>query len=243
MSADAAAARAARDPPDAREPGRPAGRADRRSCSARSRGRRPRTSCRSTSRACGRGSSRTVSGVSGRAVIVPRVRPATSSASRPGASSTSLRFERLAEEGRRALAGGDRRDGARRSAASRRSPSGVARRSPTSSYEPFAPARAHAPRRAPARGASRTASRPTSPSVGRAALVGEFEALVAAVPAARAAPWPADARALPLRTPGRGARGLPGRAPRARRRARARAVARRCRSSSGRSCARIRRSA
>ena len=43
-------------------------------------------------------------------------------------------------------------------------------------------------------------------------LVGEIEALLADEPAARAAARPAHARALPLRPPGRGARGLPARA-------------------------------
>ena len=75
-----------------------------------------------------------------------------------------------------------------------------------------------------------------------AALVGELEALVARAPAARAPPRPADARALPLGPPGRGARGLPARRGARSSTSSASSRARRCRSSSGRSCGRIRRS-
>ena len=73
-------------------------------------------------------------------------------------------------------------------------------------------------------------------------LIGELEALVARAPAARAAARPAHARAVPLGPPGRGSRRLPGGQARARGRARDRAGPGAAASSSGRSCARNRRS-
>ena len=60
--------------------------------------------------------------------------------------------------------------------------------------------------------ASRSASSATWQRAGTPSWSGELEALVARAPAAGAPPRPADARALPLGPPGRGARRLPGRA-------------------------------
>ena len=76
---------------------------------------------------------------------------------------------------------------------------------------------------------SRRAWRPTSRAGRHAALVSELRQLAGRAPDARAVRRPADARALSQRAPGRGARGLPRRPPRARRpgrhRARSRAAA------------------
>ena len=105
-------------------------------------------------------------------------------------------------------------------------------------YEPFAQTEIAPARGAPAvarRGAHRrrARARPRTPSSSR-----ELEALVAEHPLRERLRGAADARALPLGPAGGGARGLPGRAPRARRRARASSRARSSGSCTARSCAR-----
>ena len=121
------------------------------------------------------------------------------------------RFARLVEDGRRALAAGE--PSTRRRCCARRWRCGAGRRSPS-----WRSSRSRRPRSRGWRSSgwprSRRASRPTSPCGRHAALVGELQQLVAAQPDARAARRAADARALPLRAPGRGARGLPRRAAR-----------------------------
>ena len=90
-------------------------------------------------------------------------------------------------------------------------------------YERFAQPRSRAWRSC-ASPVSRSASSEDLARGRHAELVGELEALVARAPAARAPARPAHARALSLRPPGGSAGGLPGRARRARRRARHRAL-------------------
>ena len=95
---------------------------------------------------------------------------------------------------------------------------------------------------APSGGDSRTGSTAELELDRHADAVVELEGLVARAPAARASARAADDRALPQRPPGRGARRLPGRTTRTRRRARAGARAVRCSSCTRRSCARSARS-
>ena len=86
-------------------------------------------------------------------------------------------------------------------------------------FEPFA-RRASAASRSSGCRARRSGSTPSSRPAATAELVPQLESLVAEHPLPRAARRAADARALPRRPAGGGTRGVPGRAPRARRRAR-----------------------
>ena len=145
------------------------------------------------------------------------------------------RFERLVAEAARAADGGEPGDAAREALA-------LFRGEPLADLadEPFAgrgdpPARGAAPdrggagdRRRPRRGPPPGGRRRDRRAAGRE-------------PAARAAARAADARALPLRAPGRGARGLPARAAHAGRGDRRRAGRRSCGACTRRSCARTRR--
>ena len=137
-------------------------------------------------------------------------RPATSCDVEPGQLDLH-RFEELAAEG-----------GRRRDAGTRRAAEALAERA-----RPVARPAARRPQlralrsrpssrdsRSCARRRSRTGSTPIWRSAATPRLIGELEALTSGAPAARAAARPAHARALPLRPPGRGARGLPRHAPR-----------------------------
>ena len=149
--------------------------------------------------------------------------------------STSCRLERLVSEASRAAA-------ARRPASAAREALALFRGEPLADVadEPFAdagdpPARGAAARRAElAIDADLAAGRHRE-------LVGEIEALRGREPAARAAARAAHARAVPLRPPGRGARGLPARPADAGRGDRRRAVRRAAATCTRRSCARTRR--
>ena len=167
-----------------------------------------------------------------------RARPATCSRSSPTRSTS--RASSACRRGRRGAGRGRARRGG---GALARGAGAVARAGPR---RPRARRRsrrreADAARGAAAGGGRAIGSRPTSRS-GATTSCRRARGAGRRAPAARAAARPAHARALPLGAPGRGARRLPGRAPRARRRARASSRAASCASSSRRSCARTRRS-
>ena len=168
-------------------------------CGARRRPRaRPRP-CRCTSRACARRSA------------TATARDHATAATSCGSSRSELdaeRFERLLAEARAELAAG--RAQRRRRSSRRRSRSGAAGRSRTSPTSRSRSARSRASRScgwprssSSSRRSSRSAATPRSSA--------ELEALIAEHPLPRAPARAADARALPLRPPGRGAAGLPGR--------------------------------
>ena len=142
------------------------------------------------------------------------------------------RFERLLAEGREALAAGDPERAARRPARRART---LARPGAGGVRVRAVRAGGDRPARRPAAGGGRRAdrgrprARPPRRPDRRARGADRRE------PPPRAAARPADARALPLRPTGRGARGLPGCAPRARRRARASSRATSCSDSRSRS--------
>ena len=136
--------------------------------------------------------------------LISRRRPPATACAAPGRA--RRRALRAARRRGAARAAPTVTPSARRSSCARRSRSGAARRSPTSP-EPFAARRDRAARGAAARARSRRASMPTSPPAPRASCVGELQR---SSPSTRCASGsrPADARALPLRPPGRSARDL-----------------------------------
>ena len=130
------------------------------------------------------------------------------------------RFDDLVADGRRALAAGD----PERAAAVLAEALALWRGPPLAdfAYEPFASAEIERLERAAAGGAD-GADRRRSPARSPRRPDRRARDPRRALPAPGAAPWPAHARALPFRTPGRGAPGLQGDAAGARRRARDRA--------------------
>ena len=147
---------------------------------------------------------------------------ATSSTSRRRRSTPSAPRSCCAA-GREALAAGDAGT-ARPSAWARRWRCGAGRRWP-SSPSPSPPARRGAWRSCGSR-CWRSGSRPSSPSAATPRWSGEIEALIARQPLRERARGQLDARPVPRRPPGRGARRLPGGPPGAGRGARHRALAR-----------------
>ena len=150
----------------------------------------PRPS-RSTSRGCARSSAT--------AARDPRARL------RPAASSRSeldlARFEQLARRGAALRSRRARAQTLRRGAGAVAGP-----RARRPGLRGVRAARDRAARGAALGGARGSGSRPISPRAARDELVGELEALVAEHPLRERLRWPADARALPLRAPGGGAR-------------------------------------
>ena len=188
--------------------------------------RRGQDACRCTSRGCARRSA-TPDIVTHDAGGLPPAR-------RPGRARRRAFRRACVEDGRRALADGQP-ERAAAFAARGAERCGAARPSRT-----WRSSRSRRPRSRGSRSSgwprSRRASRPTSRRPARR-LVGELQQLVADASDARAARRAADARALPLRPAGRGARGLPRRAARAGRRSSASSPARSCGACTTRSCA------
>ena len=160
-------------------------------------GRRGARPSRSTSRGCAR---RSATG-DDRGDDAGRLPPARR------AGRARRRALRAARRGRPQRAARRPSGATRRASCARRSRCGAARRSPTSPSS-----RSRRPRSRGSRSSgwprSRRAWRPTLAAGRHAELVAELQRLVAEHPDARAARRAADARALPLRPPGRGARGL-----------------------------------
>ena len=145
------------------------------------------------------------------------------------------RFERLVEEAGDGRAAGGRRAAARGARALARS---RARRFRLRAVRPGGDRAARGGAAARGRDAGRRRPRPRpARRAGRRARGAGGRASAARAPAR-----PADARALPLGPPGRGAGRLPGRPPRCSSTSSGSSRARRCRSWSARSCARTRRS-
>ena len=191
-----------------------------------------RRRCRSTSRGCARRSATPTCSTTTPAGYRLRVRPGELDAER---------FEQRVEDGRRRARG---RATPEQAAALLREALALWRGPPLAdlAFEPFAQAeiaRLEEQRLRRARGARRGRSRRRPARRRSSASCGE---LVAEHPTRERLRGAADARALPLRPPGRGARGLPRGAPAARRRGRASSPGRSCAACRRRSCARTRRS-
>ena len=147
-----------------------------------------------------------------------RRRTATSFGS-PSASLDAVVFQRAARRGTEALARDDPKLAVDR--LRERSRSGAARRSPTSLRVVRAGRRSRGSRSSGSPRSRSESTRPRAPPGRRAHRRARVARRAASAP--RAPPRAADARALSLRSPGRGAAGVPGRPSAARRRARARA--------------------
>ena len=213
-----AAASAARNPPHAREPGRVARRPDRPAVRRGAAVRLPRAFSRSTCHGCARRSSPTEGGEQTGMIVTK----APGYLVRVERDELDLeRFERLAEEGRQALLDASPEAARELLVEAPRALAGPGAR--RLRVRAVRAGRERGGSRSSGSQRSRTVSRPTSPSDARPRSSARSKGWCGAVPAARAAARSAHARAVPLRTAGRGARCVPGRAARARRRPRARA--------------------